>query len=99
MKRMNQAKWTVAVALLGAGLLAGIGCDNDLAGQLVTLSGDYLGGVVTVTVVDVVVVTPTVVVVVTPPVVVVVDTPVILVVVVMVVDVVVGIAGHAPGAS
>jgi len=52
MKRMNQARWVVAVALLGTCLLAGPGCDEQLTGELVTLSGNYLGDVVSVVVTD-----------------------------------------------
>jgi len=50
MKRMDQAGRAVAVMLLGACLLAGTGCDQQVTGQLVTLSGSYLGDVVSVVV-------------------------------------------------
>lgn len=36
--------------LLGACLLAGTGCDEHVTGQLATLSGSYLGDVVSVVV-------------------------------------------------
>jgi hypothetical protein len=47
---MDQAGRAVAVILLGACLLAGSGCDQQVTGQLVTLSGSYLGDVVSVVV-------------------------------------------------
>lgn len=50
MKRMDQARWTVAVALLGTCLLAGPGCKEQLTGELVTLSDSYLDDVVSVVV-------------------------------------------------
>lgn len=50
MKRMDQTRRATAVVLLGACLLAGAGCDEHVAGQLVTLSGSYLGDVVSVVV-------------------------------------------------
>ena len=50
MKSANQARRAVAIALLGACLLAGAGCDEQLTGELVTLSGSYLGDVVSVVV-------------------------------------------------
>lgn len=40
----------MAVVLLGGCLLVGTGCDEHVAGQLATLSGGYLGDVVSVVV-------------------------------------------------
>ena len=50
MKRMSRARRTVAALLLGGGLLVGAGCDQHVAGEMATLSGSYLGNVVTVVV-------------------------------------------------
>jgi hypothetical protein len=47
---MDRAGRAVALLLLGACLLAGPGCEEQLAGELVTLSADYLGDVVSATV-------------------------------------------------
>jgi hypothetical protein len=46
MKRMNPIRRAVVAALLVACLLAGFGCDEQLASELVILSGGYLGDVV-----------------------------------------------------
>ena len=46
MKRANPAKWLVAFALLGGSLVGGAGCDQHVADQLATLSGNYVGDVV-----------------------------------------------------
>ena len=45
MKRVNRTRRAATVMLLSACLLGGAGCDEHVAGQLVTLSGSYLGDV------------------------------------------------------
>ena len=46
MKSMVRTRRAAVVMLLGACVLAGAGCDEQVAGELVTLSGSYLGDVV-----------------------------------------------------
>jgi hypothetical protein len=51
MKRMNPIGRAVIATSLVACLLTGVGCDEQLAGELVTLSGGYLGDVVSTVVI------------------------------------------------
>jgi hypothetical protein len=47
---MDRISRAATVILLGACLLAGAGCDEYVAGELATLSGSYVGDVVSVVV-------------------------------------------------
>ena len=51
MKCMDRTRRTATLMLLGACLLTGIGCDEQLTSELVTLSGGYLGDVVSAVVI------------------------------------------------
>jgi len=51
MKRMNPIRRAVMVTLIVGCLLTGIGCDEQLASELVTLSGGYLGDVLSAAVI------------------------------------------------
>ena len=46
----KRTKWLMICVLLGAGLIGGTGCDQDVAGQLATLWSNYVGDAASVVV-------------------------------------------------
>lgn len=50
MNRTKRVKWLMICVLLGGSLVGGVGCDQDVAGQLATLYGDYVGNAASVVV-------------------------------------------------